>query len=120
MHLQLLILLSLFSESKEFTDTQRLATHAFMSHKHGLRAQHLGLHRAICVLLGWNSVVAPDVVTWYPKTISNAEALAQKEDLIIWPPVIVIHNSSTSGHDSERQRGITVEALEDFLRGEYI
>lgn len=105
------------SESKEFTDTQRLATHAFMSHKHGLRAQHLGLHKAICVLLGWNSVVAPDVVTWYPETILNAEALAQKEDLIIWPPVIVIHNSSTSGHDSERQRGITVEALEDFLRG---
>ncbi|KAA8539164.1 hypothetical protein F0562_025856 [Nyssa sinensis] len=105
------------SLSKEFMDTQRLVTHAFMSHKVGLREQHLGLHKAICVLLGWNSEASPDVITWVPEVISSAEALAQKEDLIIWPPVIVIHNSSISDNDPEEQKVITVEALGDFLRG---
>ncbi|KAK1382654.1 XS domain-containing protein [Heracleum sosnowskyi] len=99
------------SESKEFTDTRRLATHAFMSHKVGLRTQHLGLHKAICVLLGWKSEVAPNVVTWSPETISSAETLAQKEDLIIWPPVVVVHDSSTS------DPGPTMEALEIFIKG---
>ncbi|XP_039038218.1 uncharacterized protein LOC120175718 [Hibiscus syriacus] len=47
------------SYSKEFMDTQRLVTHAFMSHKVGLRAEHLGLHKAICVLLGWDSSAQP-------------------------------------------------------------
>lgn len=83
-----------------------------MSHRVGLRTQHLGLHKAICVLLGWKSEVAPNVVTWSPETISSAETLAQKEDLIIWPPVVVIHHSSTS------DPGTTVEALEIFIRGE--
>ncbi|KAA8534522.1 hypothetical protein F0562_032039 [Nyssa sinensis] len=105
------------SQSKEFMDTQRLVTHAFMSHKVGLRAQHLGLQKAICVLLGWNSEVAPDVITWVPEAICSAEALAQKEDLIIWPPVIIIHNSSISDNDPEQREVISVEALGDFLRG---
>lgn len=98
-------------------DTQRLATHAFMSHKVGLRAQHLGLLKAICVLLGWSTAVVPDTVTWFPAPLSSAEALAQKEDLILWPPVIIIHNSSVPYNDSEGRGVITVEALEDFLRG---
>lgn len=105
------------SLSKEFMDTQRLATHAFMSHKVGLRAQHLGLLKAICVLLGWSTAVVPDTVTWFPAPLSSAEALAQKEDLILWPPVIIIHNSSVPYNDSEGRGVITVEALEDFLRG---
>lgn len=83
-----------------------------MSHKVGLRTQHLGLHKAICVLLGWKSEVAPNVVTWSPETISSAETLAQKEDLIIWPPVVVIHDSSAS------DPGSTAEALEIFIKGE--
>ncbi|KAJ7974937.1 XS domain protein [Quillaja saponaria] len=74
------------SLSKEFMDTQRLVNHAFMSRKIGLRAKHLGLHRAICVLLGWDTVVPHDTITWVPHVLPDAEALAQKEDLILWPP----------------------------------
>lgn len=105
------------SLSKEFMDTQRLVAHTFMSHKPGLRAQHLGLHKAICVLLGWNTVVDPDTVTWSPQPLPNNEAFAQKEDLILWPPVIVIHNSSISDNNLENQRVVTTEDLEGFLRG---
>lgn len=104
------------SVSKEFRDTQRLATHAFMSHR--LRAEHLGLHKAICVLLGWKSEVAPDVITWVPEHIPYKEATAQKEDVIIWPPVVIIHNSSIEGNKVDEQKVISLEAIGDFLRGE--
>jgi hypothetical protein len=99
-------------------DTQRLVTHAFMSHKAGLRAQHLGLHKAICVLLGWNTVVPQDTVTWVPQVLPNADALAQKEDLILWPPVIIIHNISMSENNSEKWKVVTIEEIEAFIRSE--
>ncbi|EXC25393.1 hypothetical protein L484_016775 [Morus notabilis] len=105
------------SASKEFMDTQRLVTHAFMSHKAGLRAEHLGLHRAISVLLGWSTVVPDDTITWVPQVLPKEEALAQKEDLILWPPVIIIHNISLSHNNPEKWKVVTMEALEAFIRG---
>ncbi|KAF7149343.1 hypothetical protein RHSIM_Rhsim03G0104900 [Rhododendron simsii] len=105
------------SVSKEFMDTQRLATHAFMSHKFRLRAEHLGLHKAICVLLGWKSEVAPDVSTWVPDPIPYKEAMAQKEDIILWPPVVIIHNSSMEENIVDEQKVVSLEAVGDFLRG---
>ncbi|KAM1018604.1 hypothetical protein ACFX2C_040212 [Malus domestica] len=104
------------SLSKEFMDTQRLVTHAYMSHKVGLRAQHLGLLKAVCVLLGWSTIVPPDTVTWVPQVLPKAEALAQKEDLILWPPVIVVHNISMSDNNPECWKVVSMEALEAFLR----
>ncbi|KAK4593176.1 hypothetical protein RGQ29_017354 [Quercus rubra] len=104
------------SYSKEFLDTQRLVTHAFMSHKVGLRSQHLGLHKAICVLLGWNTVVPEDTITWSPEVLPNAEALAQKEDLILWPPLIVVHNISMSDSNPRKWKVVKVEEVETFLR----
>ncbi|XP_034704437.1 uncharacterized protein LOC117928614 [Vitis riparia] len=105
------------SNSKEFMDTQRLVTHAYMSHKFGLRADHLGLHKAICVLLGWNSIVPPDTITWVPHVLPGDEALTQKEDLILWPPLVIIHNISISNSDPEEWKRVTIEALGAFLRG---
>ncbi|KAK4279548.1 hypothetical protein QN277_011314 [Acacia crassicarpa] len=105
------------SSSKEFLDTQRLVTHAFMSHKPGLRTEHLGLHKAICVLLGWDTVVPQDTVTWVPQVLPKAEALAQKEDLIIWPPVVVIHNVSMSDDNPQKWKVVSMETVEAFIRG---
>ncbi|EOY19082.1 hypothetical protein QUC31_006244 [Theobroma cacao] len=104
------------SYSKEFMDTQRLVTHAFMSHKVGLRAQHLGLHKAICVLLGWDSIAPPDTVTWVPHILPEAEALAQKEDLVLWPPIVVIHNISMANNDPQEQKVVPIEGVQAFLR----
>ncbi|KAF5729425.1 hypothetical protein HS088_TW21G01590 [Tripterygium wilfordii] len=106
------------SLSKEFMDTKRLVTHAFMSHKVGLRAQHLGLQRAICVLMGWNIVPPQDTVTWVPEVLSASDAWAQKEDLILWPPVVIIHNISMSNNNPERQKVLPIEQVETFLRGQ--
>lgn len=97
-------------------DTQRLVKHAYMSHKVGSRAQHLGLAKAICVLMGWNSALPFDTVTWVPEVLPKEEAMVQKEDLIIWPPVIIIRNISMSYINPEKWRVVTIEALETFLR----
>ncbi|XVE75537.1 hypothetical protein DITRI_Ditri12bG0101600 [Diplodiscus trichospermus] len=105
------------SYSKEFMDTQRLVRHAFMSRKVGLRAQHLGLHKAICVLLGWDSVAPSDTITWVPQVLPEAEAFAQKEDLVLWPPVLVIHNISMANNNPQEQRVVPIEGVQAFLRG---
>ncbi|KAM6584264.1 hypothetical protein CsatB_011266 [Cannabis sativa] len=105
------------SGSKEFMDTRRLVTHAYMSHKAGLRAEHLGLHKAICVLLGWSTVIPDETVTWAPQILPKSEALSQKEDLIIWPPVIIIHNITFWDNNPEKWKVVTVDALEAFIRG---
>ncbi|KAL0557171.1 hypothetical protein IC582_005689 [Cucumis melo] len=104
------------SDSKEFMNSQRLVKHAYMSHKVGLKAQHLGLGKAICVLMGWNSVFPQDTVTWVPEVLSKEEAVLQKEDLIIWPPVIIVRNVSLSHNSPDKWRVVTIEALESFLR----
>ncbi|XP_022765560.1 uncharacterized protein LOC111310398 [Durio zibethinus] len=106
------------SYSKEFMDTQRLVTHAFMSHKVGLRAQHLGLHKAICVLLGWDSIAPPDTITWVPHALPEVEAFAQKEDLVLWPPIVVIHNISMANNNPQEQKVVPIEGVQAFLRGE--
>lgn len=98
-------------------DTQRLVTHAFMSHKAGLRAKHMGLHKAICVLMGWDTVVPQDTVTWVPQVLPPAEALAQKEDLILWPPIVIIHNISMSDQNPQNWKVVSMETIEAFLRG---
>ncbi|GLT93306.1 hypothetical protein SLE2022_111050 [Rubroshorea leprosula] len=105
------------SYSKEFIDTQRLVNHAFMSHKVGLRAQHLGLHKAVCVLLGWDTTLPLDTVTWVPQVLPEAEAVAQKEDLILWPPIVVIHNISMSNNIPQEQKVIPMEGVLAYLRG---
>ncbi|XP_061374235.1 uncharacterized protein LOC133316491 [Gastrolobium bilobum] len=105
------------SSSKEFMDTQRLVTHAFMSHKAGLRTKHLGLHKAICVLMGWDTVAPQDTVTWVPQVLTHTEALAQKEDLILWPPIVIIHNISMSDDNPQNWQVVSMETIEAFLRG---
>ncbi|KDP45006.1 hypothetical protein JCGZ_01506 [Jatropha curcas] len=105
------------SASKDFLDTQRLVTHAFMSHKVGLRAQHLGLHKAICILMGWNTYVPCDTQTWIPDILPDTEAWAQKEDLMLWPPLVIIHNISMSNDNPEQQKVIPIEGVEAFIRG---
>ncbi|KAI7988568.1 hypothetical protein LOK49_LG13G00724 [Camellia lanceoleosa] len=49
--------------------------------------------------------------------VPDAEARAQKEDLVLWPPVIIIHNSSIAENNVGERKVITLEALGEFLRG---
>ncbi|XP_042499904.1 uncharacterized protein LOC122078105 [Macadamia integrifolia] len=102
------------SQSKEFGDTRSLVTHALMSQKQS-RADHWGLHKAICVLMGWNSTVPRDGI-WVHADLPHAEALALKEDLILWPPLVIIHNSSIGNKDPDRRKVLTIEDMEAILK----
>ncbi|GLU19233.1 hypothetical protein SLE2022_354940 [Rubroshorea leprosula] len=104
------------SISKEFVNTQSLVMHAFLSGMVGLRAEHLGLHRALCLLMGWNSVTTSSG-SWVPKMLPNAETLAMKEELIIWPPVVFIHNSSIANANSDDRLIVSIEELGAIIRG---
>ncbi|KAJ0021415.1 hypothetical protein Pint_31950 [Pistacia integerrima] len=103
-------------KSKDFVDALSLAQHAFMSKTAGLRAEHLGFHRALCVLMGWNNAATPNGL-WVPRVLPYAEALALKQDLIIWPPVVFVHNSSIANTNPDERIIATIEELESIIRG---
>lgn len=103
------------SSSKEFIQTKDVAMHAFTSLKVGFRAAHLGFHRALCALMGWD----PTIVSygrWISKSLSDVEAWAIKEDIIVWPPVVIIHIGSARDFYDNEQVKIPIEQLENILR----
>ncbi|PSR89882.1 suppressor of gene silencing like protein [Actinidia chinensis var. chinensis] len=102
------------SDSEEFQDTESLVRHACMALKAGLRAQHLGLHKALCSLMGWQSAEILNS-QWVCQLLPDAETVAHKEDLIIWPPIVVVHNSSIKNTNPDAQI-ISIEMLESILR----
>lgn len=58
-----------------------------------------------------------DPINWVPEVLPDDSALTQKEDLILWPPLVVIHNISMAVDDPKDQRVIPRERIETFLRG---
>ncbi|XVF19758.1 hypothetical protein REPUB_Repub11eG0138400 [Reevesia pubescens] len=103
------------SKSKEFVNTPSLVMHAFTSPTVQHRVDHLGLHKALCVLMGWDSMAASNSL-WVQKTLPDAEALAMKDDLVVWPPVVILHNSSIATTNSDDRIIVSIEELEAFLR----
>lgn len=57
-----------------------------------------------------------DTVIWVPEILPKEEAVVHKEDLIIWPPVIIVCNIFLSHSNPDKRRVVTIEALESFLR----
>lgn len=102
------------SNSKEFGNTVALVMHAVMSKNVGCRVEHLGFHKALCVLLGWDSAPATNG-PWAWKTLPPSQASSLREDLIIWPPVVVIHNSSIANASSGDRVIISIEDLQTVL-----
>ncbi|KAK5818458.1 uncharacterized protein LOC108483914 [Gossypium arboreum] len=103
------------SKSEDFVNTLSLAMHAFASQKVGCRVEHMGLHKALCLLMGWDSVAVSKGI-WAPKTLPDAEAVAMKEDLVVWPPVVILHNGSIGTTNSGDRIVVSIEELEAFLR----
>ncbi|XP_020691117.1 uncharacterized protein LOC110105814 [Dendrobium catenatum] len=104
------------STSKEFLDTNGLVTHCYHSHKPGLKTEHLGFHKALCVLLGWNWRVPPENSRAY-QAMPVADAKAMREDLILWPPLVIIHNILVGDYSSTKVgKVVNVDSLEKILR----
>ncbi|CAL0321968.1 unnamed protein product [Lupinus luteus] len=104
------------SESKEFPNIHSLAMHAFNSTKAQRRTEHLGFHKALCLLLGWSDTAGSDGL-WVKKLLPEVETSNLKNDLIIWPPVVLVHNSSIAHHDLEKRMTVSIEGLQAILKG---
>ncbi|TKW07309.1 hypothetical protein SEVIR_7G297400v4 [Setaria viridis] len=103
------------SVARKFPDLDALLSHAYDTSKAGLKTKHLGFHKALCVLMGWNWLVAPDTSKAH-HSISSEEVNAMRGDLMLWPPVVVIHNSSivNKAKDTEA-KVVSMEEIEGVL-----
>lgn len=101
--------------SKEFPDMHGLIMHTYNSDRADLLVDHLGLHKALCVLMGWNYSKPPDNLKAY-QSLSADEAAVNQEDLIMWPPVVIIHNTSTGKGREGRVEGLGNKAMDSKLR----
>lgn len=105
-----------FRSSKDFPDMHGLIMHTYNSDSADLRLDHLGLHKALCVLMGWNYSMPPDNSKTY-KFLSADEAAANQDDLIIWPPVVIIQNTITGKSKEGRMEGLGNKAMDNKIRG---
>eukprot|EP00249_Psilotum_nudum_P020844 c27870_g1_i1 orf=168-2726(+) len=101
--------------SSPFPDTHSLVMHAYNCKKQGLHAEHVGLYKALCILMGWSTAQEPDDSKSYQR-ISSAEAMSNKEDLILWPPVVIVHNACTGKGSDGKQEGIRNPEMDELLR----
>jgi len=105
------------SVARKFPDLDALLSHAYDTCKAGLKTKHLGFHKALCVLMGWNWHVAPDTSKAH-HSIPSEEINAMREDLMLWPPVVVIQNSSTGNEAKDTgAKVVSIEEIEGVLAG---
>ncbi|KAL6971548.1 hypothetical protein U1Q18_031227 [Sarracenia purpurea var. burkii] len=101
--------------SKEFPDMHGLILHTYNSDRPDLLVDHLGLHKALCVVMGWNYSKPPDNLRAY-QSLSADEAAANQDDLIMWPPMVIIHNTNTGKTKDGRMEGLGNKAMDIKLR----
>ncbi|XP_078155536.1 uncharacterized protein LOC144551450 [Carex rostrata] len=101
--------------SKEFADIHNLVMHTFHAQNPGLKTAHRGLQKALCLSFGWNWCVEPDESKLYQLGPAD-EAELLKQDLILWPPIVVICNSSVDSMAS-KSKVVGLEAIECMLKG---
>lgn len=99
-------------------EAKDIAMHAFTSPKVGLRAAHLGFHKALCVLMGWDSVAAPNG-RWIVQPLSDSQAWALKEEVIIWPPIVIVHCCYGRDQNPLQQTKSSIGHLKDILKGKF-
>lgn len=93
-----------------------LVLHTYNSDSADSLMDHLGLHKALCALMGWNYSITPDNSRVY-QSLSASEAAANQEDLIIWPPTVIIHNTITGKGKEGRMEGLGIKAMDSYIRG---
>ncbi|CAN4092954.1 unnamed protein product [Withania somnifera] len=102
--------------TKEYPDMHSLIMHAYNTDSADSLVEHLAFHKALCVLMGWNYLTPPDHSKSY-QMLSADEATANRDDLILWPPLVIIHNTITGKRDDGRMEGLGNKAMDSYLRG---
>ena len=90
--------------------------HAYSSQNTDLHVDHLGLHKALCVLMGWNYAKAPENSKAY-QSLSSDVASANRDDLIIWPPTMIIRNTNSGSRKDGRMEGMGNKEMDMKLKG---
>ncbi|KAM5569392.1 hypothetical protein ABKV19_016758 [Rosa sericea] len=101
--------------AKDFPDMHSLIMHSYNTDSADIRVDHLGLHKALCVLMGWNYSKPPDNSKAY-QFLSADEAAANQDDLIMWPPMVIIHNTLTGKSKDGRMEGLGNKAMDSYIR----
>uniref|UniRef100_A0A0E0CVF9 XS domain-containing protein n=1 Tax=Oryza meridionalis TaxID=40149 RepID=A0A0E0CVF9_9ORYZ len=91
--------------SKDFADVHGLVMHAYNPPNADSFIDHLGLHKALCVLMGWDYTKVPENSKAYQSLLPDL-VQASREDLIIWPPTVIIHNTATGRKKDGRAEGL--------------
>ncbi|KAL6906145.1 hypothetical protein ACP4OV_003746 [Aristida adscensionis] len=103
------------SVARKFPDVDALLSHAYDTCKVGLKTKHLGFHKALCVLMGWNWHVAPDTAKAH-HYIQAEEVNAMKGDLMLWPPVVIIHNISIAKKTKDTEaKVVSIEEIKGVV-----
>ncbi|CAN4091326.1 unnamed protein product [Withania somnifera] len=101
--------------SKECPDMHSLSMHAYNLDNTDSLVEHLAFHKVLCVLMGWNYLTPPGHSKSY-QMLSADEAAANRDDLILWPPLVIIHNTITGKRDDGRMEGLGNKAMDSYLR----
>ncbi|GAB2294890.1 hypothetical protein Dimus_029082 [Dionaea muscipula] len=101
--------------SKDFPDVHDLIMHTYSSHNADQLVDHLGLHKALCVLMGWNYFKPPDNSRAY-QFLPVEQAAVYQDDLIMWPPTVIIHNTSTGKGKDGHMEGLGNKAVDSKIR----
>ncbi|KAJ6726014.1 RNA RECOGNITION MOTIF XS DOMAIN PROTEIN [Salix purpurea] len=101
--------------SKDFPDMHALIMHTYSSDNADVRVDHLGLHKALCILMRWNYSKPPDNSKAY-QFLPADEAGANQDDLIMWPPMVIIHNTITGKSKDGRMEGLGNREMDSKMR----
>ncbi|XP_042448857.1 uncharacterized protein LOC122033759 [Zingiber officinale] len=101
--------------SKGFAEVHSLVMHTYNAQNADLRVDHLGLHKALCVLMGWNYKESPENSKAY-QLLSADEAQANRDDLILWPPTVVLHNTSSGRKKDGHVEGMGNKEIDNRLK----
>lgn len=101
--------------SKEFTDVHSLVVHTYNAQNAEMRVDHLGLHKALCVLMGWNYAKVPENTKAY-HALPADDVAANREDLILWPPTVIIHNTNSGRRKDGRMDGLGNKDMDSKLK----
>ncbi|KAG6764459.1 hypothetical protein POTOM_031928 [Populus tomentosa] len=104
-----------YRSSKDFPDMHALIMHTYSSDNADVRVDHLGLHKALCILMRWNYSMPPDNSKAY-QFLPADEAQANQDDLIMWPPMVIIHNTITGRSKDGRMEGLGNQAMDSKMR----
>ncbi|KAL9401504.1 hypothetical protein Peur_005353 [Populus x canadensis] len=101
--------------SKDFPDMHALIMHTYSSDNADVRVDHLGLHKALCILMRWNYSMPPDNSKAY-QFLPADEAGANQDDLIMWPPMVIIHNTIRVKSKDGRMEGLGNRSMDSKMR----